>query len=229
MIPIEERLRELEPHWPATPDVWPTVAARLQPPPRRLRPLLTAAAVLIAALALGGAVFAALPVVAKGLGIGTVDIRFGPIEEIAGSLDLGEPVSGNAGVPVPAALGAPDAAYQSNGIGWLVYRPRRDLPEVLGTGVGALVARIGGEGLLDKVIDPTATSRTDITVDGRPAVWLEGGSHELLVRRMDGGVTSTRGRLAGNTLLWVDEGVTYRLELAVGLEPALRIAESMER
>ncbi len=229
MIPIEQRLRELEPQWPATPDPWPAVMATLQPPRRRsLRPLTAAAAVLIAALALGGAIFAALPVVAKGLGIGTVDIRYGPIEEVAGVLDLGEPVEGNAGIPVPEVLGAPDATYEANGIGWLVYRPRPDLPEVLDTGLGALLAGIEGEALLDKVIDPTVTSRTDITVGGRPAVWLEGGSHELLVRSSDGRITSAQSRLAANTLLWVDEAFTYRLEVAVGLDTALRIAESME-
>jgi hypothetical protein len=227
---IERLLSELEPRWPETPDPWPAVAARLTETPRRtLVPRIPAmAAVLIALLALGWVVTTTLPVVAEGLGIGVVDIKTGPVEAAADSLRLGRPVAGTAGVPVPQLLGPPDAAYEGGAVGWLVYRPRPDLPEVLATGVGALVARVEGEGILEKVVDSTVTSRTDVTVRGVPAVWLEGASHELLVRRVDGGVVSTRGRLAGNTLLWVEDGVTYRLELALPLDAALRIAESME-
>lgn len=230
MTRLEQLLSDLEPQWPESPDPWPAVASRLMDapprrPPARIRAM---AAAVVAVLALGWALTSALPVVAEGLGIGVVDIKTGPVEAAADTLRLGRPVAGTAGVPVPRLLGPPDAAYEGGGVGWLVYAPGPDLPEVLSTGIGALVARVAGEGLLEKVVDPAVTSRTDVAVRGQPAVWLEGAGHELLVRRTDGGVISTRGRLAGNTLLWVEDGTTYRLEVALPLEAALRIAESME-
>jgi hypothetical protein len=35
-------------------------------------------------------------------------------------------------------------------------------------------------------------------------------------------------RLAGNVLMWESDGVTHRIETAVGLEETLRMAESVE-
>lgn len=224
----ERILRQLRPQWPETPDLWPDIEANLTGPPPRSYRLVAMAAALLVVLAVGAGLTRALPVVAEGLGIGSVEIELGPIDTVATELRLGNRRTADGVAFAPAALGSPDAVYVDRSVTWLVYGPRADLPEVLGTGVGALVARIEGDGLLEKVIDPTVTDRIDVTVQGHPAVWLEGGEHELLVERADGRVVSSRGRLAGNTLLWEEGGITYRLELALPLAEALRIAESVE-
>ncbi len=222
---IEAILDTVEPVWPETPDPWPVVERRLAPP--RFRWLAATAAVVLAAVVLGGALLGALPVVADGLGIGAVDVEMGPVLATAAELDLGEQVIDPAGVPVPATLGPPDGIFRGDGVTWLVYLSDGDLPEVLDTGIGALIARIDGQGLLEKVVDPTATDRRDVRVGELPAVWFEGGPHELLV--LSGAdVEERRGRPAANTLIWVDGGVTFRIEVALPLQEALRIAESME-
>jgi hypothetical protein len=226
---IEALLESLEPGWPETPDPWPTVAGRLAvaEPPRR-RWVAAVAAMLIAGAALGGALFGAIPVVAEGLGMGSVDIKTGTVSAAAAPLDLGDRVFDEPVGRVPAALGAPDAVYRTDGVEWLVYLPRPELPEVLDTGVGAVIARIEGEALIEKVVDPTTTSRADVTVGGLPAVWLEGGPHDVLVRHESDGVVERRGRLAGQTLLWVDGAYTYRIESGLDLDAVVAIADSME-
>lgn len=230
MSRIEDVLAGLEPDWPETPDPWPAVAARLaEPPPERhIRPAVAAVAIIVAAVVLGGALAGAIPAIADRLGIGSVEIDAAEVGALSSALSLGEQVEpGAAGVPVPSVLGPPEAAFVDDGIGWLVYAPRADLQEVLDSGVGALVARIDGGAILQKLVDPAVTQRLDVEVRGAAAVWLEGGPHAVYVE--EGNTVSDRpGRLAGNTLLWVVDGVTYRLELAEPLGRALEIAESME-
>jgi hypothetical protein len=51
--------------------------------------------------------------------------------------------------------------------------------------------------------------------------------HAILVRAPDGVVHEDRPRLAASTLVWVQDGVTYRLEAAVDLERALEVAASV--
>ncbi len=229
MSRIESTLAALEVDWPETPDVWPQIESRLVAPQKPWwRPVAVAVAVTIAAVSLGAALLAAVPAIADRLGIGAVEIEAAPVDAATSRLQLGEQVEGTAGVPVPAELGTPDAAFVADGIGWLVYAPRRDLPEVLESGVGALVARIDGEAALEKVIDTATTERRDVTVGGASGIWLEGGAHEVYVFGRDGDAGIVEGRLAGNTLIWVEGDVTYRLELALPLDDALRIAESME-
>ncbi len=64
-------------------------------------------------------------------------------------------------------------------------------------------------------------------VNGQPAYWVE-GEHLLSFYDEDGRVVSQGVRLvAGNTLIWTEDEVTYRLETVLSLEEAVRMAESM--
>ena len=60
-------------------------------------------------------------------------------------------------------------------------------------------------------------------VNGAEALWLE-GSHYLLIRN---GSMEFRSLVTGNVLLWSEDEVTFRLETDQPLEEAVRIAESM--
>jgi hypothetical protein len=68
----------------------------------------------------------------------------------------------------------------------------------------------------------------EVTVDGHPALWLEGGPHFVFFRTQQGGLREDWARLASNTLL-VDLGNRLvRIEGELSLERALEIAESLE-
>jgi len=74
---------------------------------------------------------------------------------------------------------------------------------------------------IDK-IQPKVIQETQVN-DAR-ALWTE-GPHFLQLRN---GEMDLRSLVAGNTLIWVADGVTYRLETDQSMEEAVRIAESVE-
>lgn len=80
----------------------------------------------------------------------------------------------------------------------------------------------------DQVIFQKAAPKNiqDTRVNGQPALWMDGPY--LLVT---GGGETTLSRLvdSGHTLIWTDGGITYRLETALDLAGAVRVAESIGR
>ena len=61
-------------------------------------------------------------------------------------------------------------------------------------------------------------------VNGRYAVWVQG---PYLVRLTNGDYNFRR-TVEGNTLIWEENGITYRLETNLSLEEAVKIAESLK-
>jgi hypothetical protein len=99
----------------------------------------------------------------------------------------------------------------------LVYRARPALPPSR-DGVGALLTVLPGEdglALVRKLVDPRVRLRS-VRVNGAPGLFIE-GEHVLLPPR----------RLAGNTLVWVRGGATYRLESELGRDAAVALARSV--
>jgi hypothetical protein len=137
-------------------------------------------------------------------------------------------------VIAPAVLGKPDAAYAADeeyGLRMtLVYGPGDGVPRSQYTGVGILVTEFDGAidtRYLDKMVeDETSVER--LTVNGEPALWLEGGPHFVVFRTADGRIGEDVGRLAGNTLLVEYEGMLVRIEGQIDRERAIEIAESLE-
>ncbi|HEY6959718.1 MAG TPA: hypothetical protein VI814_12920 [Candidatus Limnocylindria bacterium] len=110
----------------------------------------------------------------------------------------------------------------------LVYREREGIPTSPVAGVAALVVEVRGDvepTFFGKGVGPD-TKIEPVTVAGSPGYWLEGAPHFFFVRTADGSIRDETLRLAGNTLVWVDDGVTYRLEAQVSRDEALRIASS---
>jgi hypothetical protein len=214
---LELALRQLgdELDWPAQPSLAPAVAARLREPRRRRlgRPLALALAVLAAALAVALAVPPARSAILDFFGIGGVEIR--RVE----TLPPLPPERAAPGVPVTLAearnqvdfdLVVPESyrrAYWTPGIVTFVWRDR------------LLMELAGDELILKKVLDQsTAVDFTD--VHGHTGVWLSGAPHGLF---LPGG----EKRLAGNVLIWVRDGVTFRLEGDFTLERALELAGTL--
>jgi len=136
-------------------------------------------------------------------------------------------------IPDDAALGAPDEIYVRalrDGAAQvtLVYRRRAGIPVSPFAGVSAVVVYLPGtfeRGYLAKVAGP-GTQVTPVTVNGGEGAWISGQPHQLLYRT-GSQIESDELRLAGNTLVWQQGPTTVRIEAAIDLPTALRIAATM--
>ena len=242
---IELELRALgrELDLPETPSLAGAVAVRLraEPPRARVRPghrrLVLALAALAVALAAALAVPSVRAALLDVLGIGGVTIeRVDELPPVSppGELGLGPAVSldeARAAVdfrvrrPDPDEWGEPDGVYLGEvvpgGIVSLRYgseaRPRLLLSEFQG--------RVEPD-LVKKVITP-ATRIEFVTVRGTTGFWITGEPHAVTFFDRDGLAREDVFRLAANTLVWAENGVTYRLEGEFGLPTALAIAGSV--
>jgi hypothetical protein len=127
----------------------------------------------------------------------------------------------------PSELGTPDEIYvdPSEHV-TLVYEHAPGIPVSPATGVAALVVEFRGSvdaTFFGKAIGPDTTLES-VSVNGSAGYWLAGAPHFFFYRLENGSVLQETLRLAGNTLIWVENGVTLRLEANVPKDVALRIA-----
>jgi len=129
------------------------------------------------------------------------------------------------------ALGAPDAVYLDpylpTGKVTLVYGERPGLPKTKETGVGMLLAEFRGtldEPSLQKSIRFGDATVESVVVNGEQGYFIR-GEHAVEYREPSGLTRQDTVRLAGNTLLWERDGVTFRLESSLSKARALAIAE----
>lgn len=214
---------------PDPPQVTEKVLARLTEPappvwPRRL---LTAAVAAVAALATAMVVSPAVrAAVFDFFRIGGVEIHQDEPAPVTPSLDpplpgerdvtLAEAVAAT-GFPLrlPSDLGPPGAVRLIDG--------------------GRVVTMAFGDVRIDQFdggLAPMFTKFTHaadvhhVTVDGVPAIWV-GRPHPVLYTDRDGTVRDESARLAGTTLIWERDGITYRVEGDLTQRRAIEIAESM--
>jgi hypothetical protein len=158
------------------------------------------------------------------------------------ALGLGMPVSLDAArhavpyrvlVPALAGFRVPDEVYLGDVPRQvaLIYRARSALPAAGGSGVGLLLTEF--QGSLDperafyfKGLEPGTTLR-HVTVDGGQGYWLSGHPHLFFYAAPGQSIQAENIRLATNTLLWQHGNLTLRLESALDLDRALRVAESV--
>jgi hypothetical protein len=72
----------------------------------------------------------------------------------------------------------------------------------------------------------TAPEVRHVTVSDHPAVWV-GRPHIVIYTDRDGQMREETARLAGSTLVWEADGITYRVEGALSEREAIEIAESV--
>jgi hypothetical protein len=138
-------------------------------------------------------------------------------------------------VGMPSGLGAPDAVYVDQRVGrgmvTMRWNARADLPDA-GGGIGALLTQFDTGDNPDfpyflKSLSGTATF-DDVQVNGGTGGWIEGGHQvEFAVPRADGVRQMVSSRLAANTLVWLQNGVTVRLETALSRDAALALAATI--
>lgn len=223
---------------------WLRDTAASAPPRFGLRPaLLVLLALLVATVVISPEIRSAI---ADRLGLRGVAITYVPGVPITVSrplghgLDLGRQTTleGAQGkVPfrilLPAEIGPPDEVYLADDervpYVSLAYRARENLPAAAPTAVGLLLAQFRAtvdQGVISKGLPQRATIEP-ATVDGAPGFWISGAPHMFSFQGPDGFLRSDWSRLAGNTLLWERERVTFRLESALSKEQAIRIASSL--
>ena len=135
------------------------------------------------------------------------------------------------GWPGDPVVGPPDAAFVDRTKGdqvALVWATDPDLPATLDPRVGLLLTQFRGvveNGFFSKAIGSGTTVKL-VMVNNRLAYWLTGDPHFLFYETASGSVHDDR-RWVGDTLLWAVGPITYRLETSLGLDDAIRIAESI--
>jgi len=131
----------------------------------------------------------------------------------------------------PTALGTPDDIYVDAAPVrvTLVYRSRQGMPATALPGISALVVEFRGrldQAVVGKTAGPEAHLES-VPLNGGVATWLSGQPHQFFYFDPNGNFQPETLRLAGNTLLWEEGGVTYRLEAQVTKEEAVRIASTL--
>lgn len=139
-------------------------------------------------------------------------------------------------VPTDPLLGTPDEVYRgladATGLQQritLVYGPRPGIPLSHEPGVSVLIVEFRGrpdETLIGGKGAGPDTKIESLSVNGGRGIWLEGAPHLFFYRDESGMIWTDTLRLAGNTLIWEQDGVTLRLEAQVSRDEALRIAAS---
>lgn len=220
-----------------------TGSAPWRPGRRGRRVLAAAAAALLVGLAATLVAPASRDAVARLLGIGSVTVTY--TDEVpvgAGrTYDLGTPVSlaqaearaAAAGWSLAAPTGAGDPARafvgRPAGAVNLVWAPAAQRPEIADSGIGLLLTAMPGTtdagGMSKQATGGTTVQLVRVGDDA--AYWIEGEPHEVVMTDRNGDVVHDSARLAGNTLIWTDGDVTYRLESALDRDQAIDLASTL--
>jgi hypothetical protein len=203
---------ELE--FPDSRDVWPRIADRLQRR-RWVRPAVFALAAAVVALAIALAVPPARSAILKFFHIGSVTVErvdtLPPAQTRPFATGLG-PARAQPTLKLPASLHALHY-YEGPGMAAALLRYR---------GKQILYMRLTGDqmGFSKKVVGPT-THLEEVPL-GEFGLWITGAPHVVM---WESGRAETR--LAGNVLLWLQNGVTYRLEGQLTKGQILRLARQI--
>jgi hypothetical protein len=224
----------------------PRNRAPRRPIPRRkpvVRVVWAAAVALLVALAATLVVPGPRHAVARWLGIGSVTVTYTDRvpAAVGRTYDLGAPTSleraiqradaagwrlaapGGARDPARAFVGRPAGAVN------LTWAPSTDLPEIDDSGIGLLLTEIPATtdaGGVAKMATRGSTIQL-VRVGDAAAYWIAGRPHEVVLTDAEGDIVHDSSRLAGNTLIWTDGDVTYRLESALDRNEAVALASTL--
>jgi hypothetical protein len=132
-------------------------------------------------------------------------------------------------LPADPSIGPPDAAFLLANRVALVWGERPGLPVDASSGVALLLNEFRGsvdEGYYTKLLD-TGTRVRPVTVGGSPGYWIDGPPHFFFYTDPSGAIVDDARRVVGDTLIWTDGAVTYRLESQLEMADAISFAESL--
>jgi hypothetical protein len=223
--------------WPAAPSLGPAVRGRVENEPRapRRRAWRSPRRVLVPALLLvalcAGTTMAAVPDVRdsvlrllhlKGADVVRVP-RLPPIPPRGNSAGLGPQVT-----LAEARARAGFAPLLPDSSGWTAHLRDGALSFTRGRLLVGEFRGVTRRTYVIKEIGPGTTVRR-VTVRGARAWWIAGNPHGFAYEAPDGTVNLETLRLAGNTLLWNEDGLLVRIEGARSLGQALGIARALHR
>ncbi len=218
--------RELD--LPPEPDLRSRVRERIERRPRYRRALVPALALLVA-LGIALAVPEARSAILRFFHIGAVTIE--RVETLPPGRE--RPLTAGLG----PALSLHDAEARS-GVALVLNGPRPQRfyaqPGLIATllqhrGKPVLIAELQGDqmGIAKKLAG--AATRVEVARIGSFGLWLEGGRHLLIWEAGPGEVRQIEPRLAGNVLIWIDEGRTFRLEGGLNKGQMLELGRQITR
>jgi hypothetical protein len=217
--------------FPATPALASRVRARLGSEPTRVRPrLLFAAAVIVLAIGIALAVPPARSAILRFFHIGAATVE--RVETLPPAQQR----------PLVAGLGPALVREDAEMYAHVRIRLPQDVaptrfyaqPGLIATvirfhGKPVLLAELSGDQVfLFKKFADSATRVEPINL-GEFGLWMEGGPHVLMWQFNQGEIHRVESRLAGNVLLWLEEGTTYRLEADLSKAQLLELAGQITR
>jgi hypothetical protein len=132
-------------------------------------------------------------------------------------------------LPPDPAFGPPDVAWVFGRRVNLVWASSPTLAAADATGIGLLISEFQGhidEGFYQKLVD-SGTTLTRVTVNGSQGYWISGGPHFFYYVDPQGKFVEDTHRQVGDTLIWSTGEETYRLESALDMDAAIKLAESL--
>jgi hypothetical protein len=128
-------------------------------------------------------------------------------------------------IPVPAALGEPDAVYVRAGVVTMLWRASAELPALAGTEVGLVLDVVDGSNgpVFEKLLLDVDVEWFQI--DGSSAAWV-GEPHPLVLVNSEGYPDRALERTAARTLL-LSGASTIRIESMLTRDEAVALAESL--
>jgi hypothetical protein len=213
------------------------------------RGLVLALAALLVLAAIAGAIGLGLPGLRLTLGEPPLTpppsaspARSAPPGPLGSQLGLGDPVAladverltgRPVRLPTDPAIGTPDAVYvdrfRGNQVA-LVWAVSEALPATSEPGIGLILMRFDGltdDGLFEKILGRGVTA-DPVSVGGDDGFWISGDPHFFFYRTADGTIVDDGRRWVGDTLIWTDGQITYRIESALGRERTIAIAEGLD-
>jgi hypothetical protein len=213
--------------FPAEPDLRPRVRERLQG--RRLaRPLVLAFAAVVVAVGIAFAVPPARSAILRFFHIGSVAVE--RVQQLPPARER----------PLAAGLGPArslDEAEARSGVRLILHAPQPDRfyarPGLIATllqyrGAPVLLAELADDqlGVTKKLVSP-GTSVQPVQI-GSFGLWISGGKH-VIYWESGGKTRRVEPRLAGNVLIWTQDGRTFRLEGNLREDQMLELARDITR
>lgn len=155
----------------------------------------------------------------SGLGLGT-PIEAGSAGSVAGITVV---------LPPDPAIGPPAATWLLDRRVSFVWPTGPGLPPTGDVAIGLILSEFRGTlepGYFQKVLGPGTTIET-VRVRGTTGWWVSGAPHEFVYVDATGQPVFDSRRIVGDTLMWSDGIVTYRLESGLDRMAAVVLAESL--
>jgi len=228
MAELESALRQLggELDFPPTPNLASAIRGRLERPRFWRRPVALAVALVVVGAIAAFAVPQSRSAILDWLGlrhVSVVHVEKLPVVPANGGLDLGRRVTLDEAKRSAPWLILPDSDPDSVWVNESIPGGKFSLLWGTPSHVRLLLTELSGRAYIEKIVDgDTQVERVDI---GTAGAWFQ-GEHVVMFQDRDGRFHDTHARLARNTLVWQQGGVTLRLEGAVTKAEALRIART---